>query len=1237
MAYGDIYLLSTNPARISLWNGTAWSTHVASLPTGATFVRDLAIDPTNGDILTVDDTTEAVYRWNGTAWSTEISTWPTVGVAEGIALDGDGNVVVAMQGGGAAGGVFRWSGTQWDRIIDMPSGQHARLDTLADGAVVAIDNSTGIYRIDESGDTAAYQQINDGQGSPAISTGPTTPSAFTLDPNTGDFLVWSGSIGQFQAWNVDAWVPYDLSLPDGVTGNIQGMVLDRRGDRPATRTRGEVLALGQSNRRIYRRRGTTWRIEALVPSAATHVRELTVDPGSGDIATASGNGPIYVWDGAEWSTLAIPTEVGSVWITGLSYDNDGNLHLCTIGLTTGDILFHVWNGTAWTAEWDRTGVTTQRTDFWLSFTSDNEVRGFGRGDRRIYQRNSDDNGWESASDQITLNYGPKGIDAFAIDQATNRGAVYNDNDLEEWDGTSWADRLAGTERPNFGTGLYENGTNLFGLAFDTYTPVTHDPRFSKAPGGPSMDMFPRVPLKWTGSTAGPSAGALVNRNTYGQIYIANNATDKIEIWDGSTISDLIDYPVAGNLRGLCVDPSNGDILASMENGRSIYRWNGSAWAAAYTEEDLNLPVDNEAILDVGIDPTTGLLHVGQHPGLGRSEVYRRNADLTWTSLGRVPGNIVVRFFFGFAKDGTLYSNADLSGSSHRNIFGRYVNGAWEGYAALSPFNHGASGRGAAVTLEGDLIYGENDGGQRAPQALRWSGTDWITAIPGSVRGRPPDAIFNRVTAANVAVDLYNAEGLEPLALQADIGGIRSEPDLTAELTFEKSTGGPETRFNMPRPAFRKSTGGITNRFDLIPEISLRADSGGVSMDVMLRGPLKWGSATGGVSAEASLGLFEWISSAGGPSMAGELTPPMGWKKSTGGVTMDARMTRPLKWEAYAGGPSVELPLWIPPKINASTGRISADIGLYQPPPVVPAPDGVRAILQNHDTQVLVTWNPVRPRRGNITGYDISLDDGDGEVVTFTGRPDLSAVLPVSHGTIVVKVRGRTVTHIGEWSKPVPVVILRIRLDAQSSLVIGQWQLSQAAEENIELAPTALRKIIDIFLGVMRDYILGPISQVGDQLSVDKAEGVWLDYLGARVGLVRPESYNAALDDRFGFDQSGQPFDAHPFLGVETSETVSFPIADDIYRRIVKARGIAVLSDGNFWDFARAVRAIDSTASISDKQNMTVRVVTDNDFILRLADTLGALPRPAGVQLVIAPRGQFGYDESGVPFDQGPFA
>ena len=52
--------------------------------------------------------------------------------------------------------------------------------------------------------------------------------------------------------------------------------------------------------------------------------------------------------------------------------------------------------------------------------------------------------------------------------------------------------------------------------------------------------------------------------------------------------------------------------------------------------------------------------------------------------------------------------------------------------------------------------------------------------------------------------------------------------------------------------------------------------------------------------------------------------------------------------------------------------------------------------------------------------------------------------------------------------------------------------------------------------------------------------------------------------------------------------------------------------------------------------MTVRVVTSRRRLLELADSIGALPRTAGVLIIYADRGRFGFDQAGVPFDQGAF-
>ena len=55
------------------------------------------------------------------------------------------------------------------------------------------------------------------------------------------------------------------------------------------------------------------------------------------------------------------------------------------------------------------------------------------------------------------------------------------------------------------------------------------------------------------------------------------------------------------------------------------------------------------------------------------------------------------------------------------------------------------------------------------------------------------------------------------------------------------------------------------------------------------------------------------------------------------------------------------------------------------------------------------------------------------------------------------------------------------------------------------------------------------------------------------------------------------------------------------------------------------------------RDMTVRVVTDHQELLEMADEQGALPRTAGVQVVYVDRERFGYDDAGQPFDEGSFS
>ena len=198
------------------------------------------------------------------------------------------------------------------------------------------------------------------------------------------------------------------------------------------------------------------------------------------------------------------------------------------------------------------------------------------------------------------------------------------------------------------------------------------------------------------------------------------------------------------------------------------------------------------------------------------------------------------------------------------------------------------------------------------------------------------------------------------------------------------------------------------------------------------------------------------------------------------------------------------------------------------------------------------------------------------------------------------------------------------LEATTGLAIGQWADSPRLL-------SAIRAPID----VLEEDVLGAHAELELMRHIDTAEGVWLDYLGARVGIRRPSTTDASSDTRFGFDDAGVGFDQAPFSGDEANEAV-FPLRDAVFRAFVKARAALVLGDGTVQTFARAVRFIDPSALVQDQRDMSVRVVTSRRSLIELADTSHALPRSAGVRINYVDRGRFGFDDAGVAFDQGPF-
>ena len=198
------------------------------------------------------------------------------------------------------------------------------------------------------------------------------------------------------------------------------------------------------------------------------------------------------------------------------------------------------------------------------------------------------------------------------------------------------------------------------------------------------------------------------------------------------------------------------------------------------------------------------------------------------------------------------------------------------------------------------------------------------------------------------------------------------------------------------------------------------------------------------------------------------------------------------------------------------------------------------------------------------------------------------------------------------------------LDASTALLIPQWAGS----------PKMLATV-DAALDPLRNDALPALERIELMRRIDTAEGVWLDWLGARYGLRRPATADPALDERFGFDDAGLGFDVAPFRG-DVSNDVLYPLPDALFRRFVKARTILDFADGTPQTFTRAVLVIDPGASVRDNRDMTIRIVTTAQVLLELADSSGALPRTAGVRLLFVARDVFGFDDAGVGFDLGPF-
>ena len=176
--------------------------------------------------------------------------------------------------------------------------------------------------------------------------------------------------------------------------------------------------------------------------------------------------------------------------------------------------------------------------------------------------------------------------------------------------------------------------------------------------------------------------------------------------------------------------------------------------------------------------------------------------------------------------------------------------------------------------------------------------------------------------------------------------------------------------------------------------------------------------------------------------------------------------------------------------------------------------------------------------------------------------------------------------------------------ASTDLLIQQWRDK----------PT-LRSIVQIWLDVHREQIEEPLARLALMHSLDDAVGVWLDYIGQRLGIGRPAVPSSHFEDVFGFDLAGEHFDEYRFADIEALEVLT-PLGDSEYRMLIRARGWYIRSGGTLYWLKKSAQEIDRSATVTDNQDMTVTINTGEDVLMALALRHECLAVPVGIHVTI---------------------
>ena len=168
----------------------------------------------------------------------------------------------------------------------------------------------------------------------------------------------------------------------------------------------------------------------------------------------------------------------------------------------------------------------------------------------------------------------------------------------------------------------------------------------------------------------------------------------------------------------------------------------------------------------------------------------------------------------------------------------------------------------------------------------------------------------------------------------------------------------------------------------------------------------------------------------------------------------------------------------------------------------------------------------------------------------------------------------------------------------------------------------LRAWIENLATLLDGQTVDPLNRVATYLDPNIAPGRWLDFIGDRLGFIRPQTEN--LDQKyFGFDtpdDSNIGYDQGPIKSTDPQLVVTVGIADPAYARMLLARAWFVRSTGTAAEIQRAVDLLFTGGGTVTEGNFSVSIVAveprNTVWAATLEHAAQLIPRPAGVSLTL---------------------